>query len=128
MDWKVWYDDGGAVSSEDCSVPDVPTRGVQAIAYPDLATGYRVLSQHDYYWWEHDAGQWFGGDTFGLWDYLAQPGWKKVLFGRSMTDEEYEALLRRASNDSELPEKSAFDSSEWNLRNVDFENDPASDS
>lgn len=107
MKWKIWYDDGFSVSDGDANPEEVPARGVEAITRPDEKVGYKILTGFDYYWWVGDEKQWFGGDNFGLWDYLAQPGWKKVLFGRSMTDEKYEELLEKARNDPDLPEKSA---------------------
>lgn len=53
----------------------------------------------DYYVWRMDLTQWCGTDSFGLWDYMAGDGWKKVLFGRMISGKEFNAIYKRAKVD-----------------------------
>ena len=105
--WRIYYADGAMYSTEDGSPFDAPALGVQAIAQEDREVGRTLLSRHEFYWWT--GSEWFGGDIFGLWDYLASPGPKRVAFGRSMTTPEYQAIMRKATDDPYLPRKSAKD-------------------
>lgn len=105
--WKVWYADGTTYTAADGGPAGAPARGVQAVTYPSDRVGVRVLTGHDYYWWDDEQAAWLGGDSFGLWDYLARPGWKRVLFGRTLPDDEYRALMAQVRADPDLPDKSA---------------------
>ena len=107
MSWRVYYDDG-EFSSGDGPLEAVPTLGVQVIVKRDTAdpidnVGRRVLDRADYYWWDSDVQEWYGGDTFGLFDYLQRPGLKKVLFGRSISTERFIAIRNRALADPDFP-------------------------
>jgi hypothetical protein len=78
--WVVYYGDGSTFSDQDGSPEDAPSLNVQAITCePD--------------------GVWKGGDIFGLFDYLSRPGWKRVLFGRIVTNIEYDSAVMLARND-----------------------------
>jgi hypothetical protein len=105
--WRVYYGDG---STFDGDPSEAPALNVQAIAVADPVVGRFVWSARDFYWWEHD--QWFGGDLFGVFDYLQRPGWKRVLFGRSIPRATFEAVMKRALEDEDLPAKSAWDDRE----------------
>ena len=82
----------------------MPERGVQAIVQSNDAVGWYAITGYDYYVWID--GQWAGVDVFGLWDYLARPGWKRVLFGRTLLNEEYERIYQEALKD--MGAKSTF--------------------
>jgi len=106
--WRVYY------SQEIYSGPveETPTRDVQAIAQSDPDHGWQVVAGTDYYvWWNE---RWVGVDKFGLYDYLVEPGWKKVLFGRTLTSREYNAVWQRMMSDPELPEKTG--AAKWERR------------
>lgn len=102
--WRIYYGDGGTYSSADGDPADAPARGVQAIVQADTQVGRHVLSGFDYYWWE---GTWFGGDLFGLFDYLIEPGPKAVKFGRTVPNDVFERVIRAACDDPDFPRKSA---------------------
>lgn len=106
MRWAVYYADGSKATGVGANVETVPARGVIAIAEESARVGRTVTTKCDYYWW--DDG-WHGGDLFGCWDYLCRPGWKRVLFGRSIPADEYEAIVTRATEDESLPPKNAVD-------------------
>lgn len=108
MRWRVYYDDGSTYSDEDGPVALTPALGVQVIVKRDTAdpidnVGRRVLDRADFYWWSDQQDEWYGGDSFGLWDYLQRPGWKKVLFGRSIPTERFTEIRKRALDDPEFP-------------------------
>jgi len=111
--WKIYYGSGVTYGPTSGPLEDAPALNVQAIAVADPTLGRFIWSQRDFYWW--DAGQWFGGDIFGLWDYLARPGWRKVLFGRSLVRAEFERVMHQALADPDLPAKSAWDEREARL-------------
>jgi hypothetical protein len=105
--WRIYYGDGSTV--DDTADPWlVPGVNVQAIVQADPDVGRYVLHHQDFYWWMPDDGQWHQGDHFGLWDYLARPGPRKVVFGRSLDNVSYKALLAEAVNDPDFPPKSAL--------------------
>jgi len=100
LTWKVYYGDGTTYTG---TVGDTPTRNVQVIAQSDPDHGWQALSGSDYYVWR--GQRWFCVDKFGLYDYLVEPGWKKVLFGRTLTSQEYNAVWQRMMADPDLPPK-----------------------
>lgn len=108
VSWRVYYGDGASYSDADGPPWDAPCVNTQAVAMVDDRVGRFILSHYDYYWWEADQGRWYGGDQFGLWDYLTRPGWRKVLFGRSLANDRFDAVMRRALEDPDLPAKSGW--------------------
>jgi hypothetical protein len=110
LNWKIYYDNGNTYSDGDGSVEDAPGLGVLGISIADSIVGRHLVSRRDYYW--YDLGRWFGGDVFGLWDYLQRPGFKKVIFGRSTTNEDWNTALKRMLEDPDLPPKSAWSDDE----------------
>jgi len=87
---------------------DVPTLNVQMIAVASPEHGWYLCRSNDYYWYLPDIDEWQGGDIFGLWDYLAQPGMKRVLFGRTISNKDFGSILTRALNDPEIPQKTGW--------------------
>ena len=104
MKWKIWYGDRSTFSNRDGEPQDAPGRNLQAIAQEDEQTGYSVARSNDFYWW---SDGWQGGDLFGLWDYLQEPGLKVVKFGRTVSNREFQRILREIAADTYLPPKSA---------------------
>jgi len=109
MEWKVYFGDGSTYSDEDGPIEEIPKRDCQVIAKKDEETGFYVLSGRDYYWYDEE---WYHGDKFGLYDYLIRPGFKLVLFGRTLSNQEFSDILQRARDDPDLPNKSAYKRSE----------------
>lgn len=108
MRWAVYYADGSRVTDADMPVFEVPPRGVITIGQENERAGRIFIEPFDYYWWMGPEKGWFGGDLFGLFEYLfCWPGWKKPLAGRSVIDPQYEAVMEIAREDDYLPEKSA---------------------
>lgn len=104
--WRIYYGDGTVY---DPGNPfDAPAQNVQMIANGDRNHGWSLARSNDYYWYEEDLDEWNGGDIFGLWDYLTRPGHKKVLFGRTILTEEFQAILTRAVNDPDIPQKTGW--------------------
>jgi len=106
LGWRVYY--GSMVAYDETMGPPelAPAVNVQAIAVADPVVGRYIWSQRDWYWWDH--GQWFGGDFAGLLDYLDQPGWRKVVRGRSLPRAEFERVMAWVLEDPELPAKSGW--------------------
>jgi len=103
--WRVFYADGVTYSDADGPTEDAPGQGVLVIAQADPDVGRELRYGSDFYVW--DGGRWLGVDQFGLWDYLARPGWRKVLAGRTVGPREMEEAYRAALEDPSLPAKTA---------------------
>lgn len=103
MRWKVYYGDGSTFAGV---VEDAPARDVQIIVQSSKDHGWQALSGTDYYIWRGD--RWAGADQFGMYDYLIEPGWKRVLFGRTLTNDEFDAVWQRAMSDPGMPPKTGF--------------------
>lgn len=118
-DYRVYYDDG---STYDGPPEQAPERGVQCIVHKDPMQGRYILmgvqaadperpapspGQFGYYCWHVDEtgrGYWDIHDINGVWDYLASPGWKRVLFGRSIPNEQFLEIHSRADQDPDFPQ------------------------
>lgn len=112
MQWVIHYGDGSRYTDEDGAPELAPKRNVQAIAVADERLGRRIERSNDFYVYVPDRGIWRGVEQFGLYDYLVDNGFKIVLFGRTLTDEEYSLAWKRAVSDPYLPPKSAKSPSE----------------
>lgn len=91
---RIYYGDGTTYEGD-----RPPARDVQVILQHDPERGPYFQSGFDYYVWK-DApapGRWMGCDIFGLYDYLIDSG--IVLFGRTVTNAEYNAIYQRAKGD-----------------------------
>jgi hypothetical protein len=102
--WLIFYGDGSTFSSNDGSPACAPARDVQVIVQVDKRVGIWLQSTGDYYIFD---GKWRSVDIFGLFDYLIEPGYKVVKFGRTISNDEYQVILRRAQELMEIA-KSAY--------------------
>lgn len=111
MDWKIFYCDGDYSNSD--GPPELaPKRDVQSIIVADENLGRRTEYSDNFYIYVPDRGIWRGVDQFGLYDYMIEPGFKLVLYGRTLTDKEYADVWNRTLKDTYLPPKSAFNPDE----------------
>ena len=114
MRWKIYIGDGSTFSDQDGSPYDAPGRNVQGIVEADQDHGRHLISggnfgrRDDYFWWDADIERWCCGDTFGLWDYLATPGSKKVVFGRSIGNVAFKAIYEHMKTDQDFPPKTGW--------------------
>jgi hypothetical protein len=106
MRWKIFYS-SSTYSDADGPPELAPKRDVQAVLVEDSVSGRRIERSNNYYVWTPERGGWRGVDKFGLFDYLIEPGARVVLFGRTLSDDEYEDILVRSGQDDYLPPKSA---------------------
>ena len=106
--WKLHYDDGTTFSDRDGSPSEAPVLGVQVIAQAAGSDiGRLIVQRRDYYW--YDDGEWFGGDLFGLFDYLSRSQGRSIVkFGRAVSQEVFQRCLDAAIADPELPKKVAW--------------------
>lgn len=104
--YRVYYDNGTTFDDDPAQAPGV---GVLAIVQPDPDHGRIVLSRWDFYCWHPGGqhGQWFGHDQFGLFDCLTQPGWRRVIFGRTVSTARFRAIHQAAEDDPDFPARSA---------------------
>lgn len=98
--WRIYYGDGSTFSHEDGPPSAAPPLNVQVISYASAViaqeVGVELLFGKDYYWFEHD--EWFGGDLFGLFDYLVRAqGTANVKFGRVVPRGAYQVAIDRAT-------------------------------
>ena len=95
-EFVIYYGDGSTYSNEDGPPEDAPARNVQIIVQPHRQVGVEIVSSADNYVWMDDRG-WWGVDRDGMMDYLIEPGWKKVLYGRTLLQSEYDQIVKAAN-------------------------------
>jgi len=105
IDFRVYYDGGETYSGDPYSAPAF---GVLVIVQTNANHGREIVSSKDYFVWFEDRGKWLNMDFIGMLDYLAQPGHKKVLFGRLVEDEYYYTVFKRAEEDLDFPARTAW--------------------
>lgn len=108
MKWRIYYADGSTYSDCDGGVERAPYSGVLAVAFEDLTTGpyntgRRYRTNFDFYCYHPTF--WSGCNNLD--SYLAEPGWKKVLRGLWVPDDQWHALERQMQADDYLPAKTA---------------------
>ena len=112
--WRNYYGDGTTYSNLDGPPELAPGVDLQVIVTTDSENGRCMISggnagrRDDYYWWNPEREEWWVGDLFGLYDYLQQPGWRKVIFGRSLGKEAFKKIWQRALTDPDFPPKTAW--------------------
>ena len=97
-DWYIYYTDGSVIE-DDTDPGFVPSQQVQAILWTD-GRSYKVLTGYDYYVWK--GNRWWGTDSNGMSIYLfgdRPKGWKKVLAGEWLPDDQYEVIMRHVHED-----------------------------
>jgi hypothetical protein len=109
LQWRIYYGDGSTFSSEDGEPQNAPCRNVICIVEANDDLGRYIVHRRDYYWWSE---AWYGGDIFGLFDYLSDAGYKVVKFGRTLPNAAYRAIYHEAVHDPDFPRKSAWNSEE----------------
>lgn len=101
--FKIYYEGGNTYVG---AVETAPTREVQVIVQVEPEVGWSTTHSADYYVWRD--GKWFGCDIFGLWDYLASDGLKKVLFGKTLLNHEFAEVFQRAKADRMFALKTGY--------------------
>jgi hypothetical protein len=94
----IYYDDGGTY---DGPPEHAPGLGVLVVAQ-HIDGQPSIVYGHDFYWWSGD--RWWGADQAGIWDYLHRPGWRKVIFGRTVSNERFAEVMAQAMRDHGLIE------------------------
>lgn len=96
--FRIWYGDESTYSDDDGELWAAPSVDVVCVTYrtndPQHSTSHMIVHTFDFYWW--DAPDWFGGELFGLFDYLTRPGRKKVIFGRTIPTGKYREIISKA--------------------------------
>ena len=98
MSWKVYYSDDSTFSNQDGTPWIAPARDVQVIIQDHPEVGVELVTSADYYVWMlgDNRAYWWSVDIFGLFDYLIEPGYKRVLFGRTIGRDEYAQVIKKA--------------------------------
>jgi hypothetical protein len=101
--WRIYYSDDSTFSNEDSTPWSVPARDVQVIVQDHPEVGVELVTGGDYYVLMRDEHRawWWGVDIFGLFDYLIEPGYKRVLFGRTLGRKEYAQIIKKANIDKD---------------------------
>lgn len=111
LDWRIYFADGNTFDSTQGAPEDAPALGVVAIVCRDpdphgagryvLHGGGSRRTPMDYYWF--DNGEWYGGDLFGLFDFLMRRS--RVKFGRTISNATFAAIIKRATDDPDFTPK-----------------------
>ena len=110
MSWKIYYGDGSTYCDLDGPPELAPGRNVQVVAQWHQECGRQYLHSHDYYYWRPEQGRWVANSDrsgWALWDYLQEPGFKVVKFGRDIPREDYFVICSQAHTDTYLAAKTA---------------------
>jgi hypothetical protein len=128
MKWKLYYGDGTTFSDEDGTWEEAPWRGLIALVVMEPDTGWFIEEGSDGRIQAYVNPSWtdnpIGVDYFGLVDYLLEMGYMTgdmvikdippdelasygVKIGRTIDTKEFYRLRHKASNDPDLPQKSA---------------------
>lgn len=108
--YKVFYDGGSTYVGDPAYAPAF---GVLVIVQTDKNNGRNLQAGEDFYVWLGE--EWLGVDQFGVYDYLGQPGYKRVLFGRTVDNERFYEAYRRAKTDPDFPPKTGYREKEFHL-------------
>lgn len=93
-DFRIYYD-GGAVYDSDPF--NAPAWGVLVIVERNKDCGRILHTTKDYFVWLGSG--WLSVDFVGMLDYLAQPGAKKVLFGRVIIADPWTGTIGKLSEE-----------------------------
>jgi hypothetical protein len=105
MQFRVYYEDGTTYAGDPFNAP---AWGVLCIVEPDADCGRHIVQGGKFYVWRDDYGRWYEADDVGLYDYLARPGARRVLFGSYVSNEIFNAVYQRAYNDPDFLPKTAL--------------------
>lgn len=100
--FRIYYADG---STFDGDAFNAPFFGVLLILEKDKEHGRRIVSNGDYYVWENT--RWRAKDFIGMIDYLQQPGAKRVIAGRMVDNDAWNAAYAIADSDPDFPIRTA---------------------
>ena len=107
--WRCYYGDGSTFDSTQGPPSDTPAQNLQVIVHvADPGIGAKTVTG-DFYWFDREC--WYGGDLFGLFDYLLRVSPSIVKFGRVLPRVDFQALLARAVTDPDF-QKTAWDTTE----------------
>ena len=91
INWRIYYSDSSTFSNEDGGAEMAPCGRVIAVAFYDDDNRRRVCHQADYYLW--DGVRWYSADINGYMQYMLEPGFKVVKFGREIGDLQYREIM-----------------------------------
>lgn len=103
--WRIYYADGTTYEGPAWLAP---ARGVILIITTDKDNGWYVRYRADFYWYLPEEDTWVGGDQWGMYDYMADVGPRRVLWGRMIPEDRFNAIVAKATNDPSLPSKTAW--------------------
>jgi hypothetical protein len=98
MRWRIYYGDDSTYSDRDGSPFDAPRTNVMVVCTETTGSRRPFRPQYglDHFCWHADSG-WRGADWSGFMDYMMMiPGPKAVLFGRTIRDDKFWAIVKRA--------------------------------
>jgi hypothetical protein len=99
MDWRLYYGDGSTFADTDGAVTEAPARGIIAVATRHSDDPRQVTSVHGWdYYWQDEAGDFYGGELFGLYDALLRRC-HPIFFGRTIPTDEFRAIIARSTKD-----------------------------
>lgn len=104
--FRIYYINGKTYSGP----PELaPVDGVLVIVERSKFHGRRLVTNGDVYCWDPIREQWLPGDDMWFDQYMREPGWKRVLFGRTVSDDEWNEVVTKATSDPDFPIKTAYD-------------------
>lgn len=104
-DWRIYYADGTTFDSTQGEPEQAPPLGfICAIGYDEAGRRY-IMHGWDHYQWDVVTAQWWGMDMCGLFDRLTRNLVVAYKQGRTVTRDEFTAIMRRAHEDADFPQR-----------------------
>lgn len=100
--FKIFYENGTTYDNKSGPLDRAHKQGVVVILMEDAEEGQRFESGSDFYCYFLHG--WVGVSQYGLFDYLASPGSKLVLFGRVVNNEKRNDIFNAAMQDNYIKE------------------------
>jgi hypothetical protein len=103
--FKVYYTDGSTFTGD---AFETPALNVLFIVEKSAEHGRRLISNGDYYVYESHG--WEAVDREGMFQYLCDKGPRRILLGRIVPNEQWNAIRAKAESDPDFPPRTSLNS------------------
>lgn len=103
--WRIYYADGSTFDNSMGDPHEAPPFGfIAAIGYDENGDRY-IMQKWDHYGYDIASNQWWGQDIHGLIDRLSRNLVYAYKQGRTVTKNEFGAIMNTAHKDTDFPQK-----------------------
>jgi len=98
--WRIYYGDGTTFDNTKGRPEDAPPVNVQVIIQPHRENGRQTI--HSWDWYYRRDNYWYGCDIWGLIDQLLWNNVTAVKQGRTLSNKDFDAVIKRAIADGDF--------------------------